>query len=195
MRKEIIQASFDLFARLGFEDTTMGKITDATGIPRGTLYEYFNGKEEILIEIVNRYLSLEGKALDEISALCEDDPVKALNNLTGKMIEVKAGTDKRFAPLQQELLIDGLTRREESGPFGGMRKIMRRDWRLIQRILYGCAEKGILSDKNDIPVKAYAVLVVFILLEDAPFYFDGEELSEYIRLVTQSIPLIAGIKE
>ena len=71
---------------------------------------------------------------------------------------------------------------------------MRRDWQLIQRILRGCAEKGISADTKDVPVRAYLILVVFILLEDALFYFDGEDLADYFRLVADSVPLLAGLE-
>jgi len=51
-RREIAQKAMELFARDGFANTPVRKITDHAGIGKGTLYEYFTDKNDILNEIV-----------------------------------------------------------------------------------------------------------------------------------------------
>ena len=46
-KHEILEKSFDLFCRDGYEDVTFQKIADACGITRTTLYIYFKNKREI----------------------------------------------------------------------------------------------------------------------------------------------------
>jgi len=46
-KHEILQKSFELFCREGYEDVTFQKIADACGITRTTLYIYFKNKKEI----------------------------------------------------------------------------------------------------------------------------------------------------
>lgn len=54
-REMILQASYRLFARDGFNNVTMKDVCDATGMSRGGLYSHFSGTKElfeaILIEI------------------------------------------------------------------------------------------------------------------------------------------------
>ena len=54
-REMILQASYRLFARDGFNKVTMKDVCDATGMSRGGLYSHFTGTKElfeaILIEI------------------------------------------------------------------------------------------------------------------------------------------------
>ena len=48
-KHEILEKSFELFCRDGYEDVTFQKIADACGITRTTLYIYFKNKREIFI--------------------------------------------------------------------------------------------------------------------------------------------------
>jgi len=47
-RREIYQAAMELFARKGVPRTTIREIAENAGIGKGTVYEYFGSKKEIL---------------------------------------------------------------------------------------------------------------------------------------------------
>lgn len=47
-RREIYQAAMELFARQGVHGTTIQEIAENAGIGKGTVYEYFGSKKEIL---------------------------------------------------------------------------------------------------------------------------------------------------
>ena len=47
-RSRIAKASWELFRRKGYQETTISDIIAAAGISRGTFYHYFNGKDELL---------------------------------------------------------------------------------------------------------------------------------------------------
>jgi len=47
-RKQIYQAGMELFAQKGVVGTTIQEIADRAGVGKGTVYEYFNSKEDIL---------------------------------------------------------------------------------------------------------------------------------------------------
>jgi AcrR family transcriptional regulator len=49
LRATIISAGIDLFARNGIEATTIEQIASAADIGKGTLYNYFQSKEEIIV--------------------------------------------------------------------------------------------------------------------------------------------------
>lgn len=50
-REAIIEAARDLFAKQGYEETTIAEIARAAGVGVGTVYLYFENKRQILIEV------------------------------------------------------------------------------------------------------------------------------------------------
>lgn len=52
-RREILAAAARVFADKGYSNTTTREVADAADIAEGTLYNYFEGKREILLAIVN----------------------------------------------------------------------------------------------------------------------------------------------
>ena len=62
-RERLLDAAMELFARRGYEGTSIGAIEMAAGLaPRsGALYQYFSGKEELLAAAIERKLeTLDG---------------------------------------------------------------------------------------------------------------------------------------
>lgn len=52
VRRAIFEGALDLFARLGYVETTLGDIADHAGIGRTTIYDYFADKEDLLASLV-----------------------------------------------------------------------------------------------------------------------------------------------
>ena len=46
-KQEISSMAMKIFAKKGFEKTTIQEIADGVGIGKGTIYEYFKTKEDI----------------------------------------------------------------------------------------------------------------------------------------------------
>lgn len=51
-RKRITAVSLDLFGRFGYFDTSVDAIAKAADISRATLYQYFRGKDDIFLELL-----------------------------------------------------------------------------------------------------------------------------------------------
>jgi AcrR family transcriptional regulator len=80
-RQLILDRAGELFAQKGVSGTTVREIGDAVGILSGSLYHYFSSKDEIVLEILARYVDdLLGRSL-EIQASFPDDPEKCLIGL------------------------------------------------------------------------------------------------------------------
>ncbi len=56
-RTQIIEAAKELFAEKGFSQTTVSDISKSIGLSEAALYEYFKGKEDLLIEIPRLWVS------------------------------------------------------------------------------------------------------------------------------------------
>ena len=50
-RQAIIEAAIDIFAKQGYEETTIAQIAAAAGVAVGTVYLYFHNKREIYTQI------------------------------------------------------------------------------------------------------------------------------------------------
>jgi AcrR family transcriptional regulator len=66
MREKVLAAA-ELFAEHGLDATKMEDIAAATGVPKATLYYYFEGKEDILAFLFNEILDEIARAIDSAS--------------------------------------------------------------------------------------------------------------------------------
>lgn len=66
-KKELIlNAAFKLFLENGYTNTRIIDIANATGIGKGTVYEYFDSKESILLELIHTKLQKESLRFQEV---------------------------------------------------------------------------------------------------------------------------------
>ncbi|HWQ79957.1 MAG TPA: TetR/AcrR family transcriptional regulator [Anaerovoracaceae bacterium] len=64
-RNRIIDAAVCLFSEKGYEATTVAEITEAAGVAKGTFFNYFNAKEDLLIKFQKALLFNELKILND----------------------------------------------------------------------------------------------------------------------------------
>jgi TetR/AcrR family transcriptional regulator, transcriptional repressor for nem operon len=57
-REKLVQAGLDQFHRAGFNGTSVEDITDLAGVPKGSFYNHFKSKEDLAVEVVERYVEL-----------------------------------------------------------------------------------------------------------------------------------------
>jgi AcrR family transcriptional regulator len=72
-RGRITEVSLELFGRLGYFDTSVDAIAKAAGVSRATLYQYFKGKDEIFLELLNECGSALFRVSRRIGALGPDE--------------------------------------------------------------------------------------------------------------------------
>ncbi|OBH01479.1 TetR family transcriptional regulator [Mycobacterium sp. E342] len=51
-RRRIAEVSLELFGRIGYVDTSVDALARAAGVSRATLYQYFRGKDDIFLELL-----------------------------------------------------------------------------------------------------------------------------------------------
>lgn len=57
-KRKIFEAAMELFAKKGYDGTSVEEITSVVGIAKGTLYYHFSSKEEILYFLVEEGMNL-----------------------------------------------------------------------------------------------------------------------------------------
>lgn len=80
-REELLDTALRLFLQNGFDHTSVEQITSAVGVAKGTFYHYFESKQDLLRELVERFgrdlferlqedmAAVEGTALERMVAL------------------------------------------------------------------------------------------------------------------------------
>ena len=69
VRQKILDAAEHRLWRYGFKKTTIDEIASDAGVGKGTVYLYFDGKEEIGLAIVSEY---KRRGLEEIARITQD---------------------------------------------------------------------------------------------------------------------------
>lgn len=112
-RAEIAIAAMDLFVKKGFVSTSIREITSAAGMGKGTFYDYFENKEDILDEIARAILDRWRKMYlkDLVKTM---DPLEQLRAMVSMFVSEAA----EFEPLTImyiDLLRLGVKQEEEPG--------------------------------------------------------------------------------
>lgn len=86
-KREIALVALDLFAEQGFETTSISSVAKAAGIGKGTVYEYFSSKEELISNAFMAWLdSMMGEELEEL-LLNIKNPEERLRKCVQTMME------------------------------------------------------------------------------------------------------------
>ena len=108
--KEIAQAALKLFSQKGYAGTNVGQIAKSAGIGKGTIYEYFETKEDIFIAAIMEWIS---QFEFQLSAHLEkiDDPVQrlfAVAEMTVKWADpLDPATTRLSLEILQQFLMEG----------------------------------------------------------------------------------------
>ena len=70
-REQILEAAYQLFQKSGFSAATMDQIAARAELAKGTLYLYFNSKEEVYCSLLDRGLGILTNLLEESLNRCQ----------------------------------------------------------------------------------------------------------------------------
>lgn len=99
-RAEILRAAEDLWATTPYADLSMNQVAGAAQLAKGTLYLYFDTKEELFLALVDGHLKAW---IDRASALLDERRPRTPSQLADVLLE--AGKDAR--PLRRLLVLLG----------------------------------------------------------------------------------------
>ena len=87
-KRKIFETSMDLFAKKGYEATSIEEITSVVGVAKGTLYYHFSSKEEIFYFLIEEGMKLLKNSIDIKTSKLENslDKLKAIVLIQIKII-------------------------------------------------------------------------------------------------------------
>jgi AcrR family transcriptional regulator len=77
-REQILDAAAELFVSQGLAATTTRQIADRVGVRQASLYYYFGGKDEILLELLTQSVRPSLSVARRLESSCGDDPAAGL---------------------------------------------------------------------------------------------------------------------
>ena len=80
-RDAITRAAERVFGRLGYHAASITEVIDAAGISRGTFYLYFDGKDALFLELIERFIGLVTSALEVVDPAGADPARRILENV------------------------------------------------------------------------------------------------------------------
>ena len=89
-REQILDAAAGLFVSQGLAATTTRQIAERVGIRQASLYYYFAGKDEILLELLTQSVRPSLQVAATLESRCRDDPAAGLYALA--LIDVETLT-------------------------------------------------------------------------------------------------------
>lgn len=137
-RKDIALACKELFFQRGINDLTISEVAKTAGVGKGTIYEYFKNKEEIVFEIVNillqehninkktridSKLNTKDKIIEFFGTFYRDEDVElrqlykefvsiSLLNPSKEMIEFNSNCSENYFKWFEEIIQEGIDKGE-----------------------------------------------------------------------------------
>lgn len=109
-KEAILAAAAERFAAAGFAVTTIGDIASAAQVGKGTVYQHWTAKEDLLLECCLLHLRQAQQRVEAAAGggAAEGDPVTALRRVVAEALLAASGGDgaqqRLFTDLQQALI-------------------------------------------------------------------------------------------
>src|SRR5665213_2129623 len=97
--QELLDAALTAFAKHGYRSTRLDDVAEAAGVTKGTIYHYFDTKEELLLGALEHYQAL---AFERIEGVLKDThlpPSARIRLLLRRMFSVRAPTGRYLLTL------------------------------------------------------------------------------------------------
>ena len=147
-KREILMAAMRVYAEKGARNARVADVARAAGVGKGTIYEYFRSRDEILIDAFHLVVGdMEREFVGVLQT--SDDPETKLKRIT------KASFDAllQFPPDMVEIYLDfwaeGIRQGNAAGRLGINLKVMYEQFRtIVQTILDDGVAAGVFRQMN-----------------------------------------------
>lgn len=106
-KQQILEAAIRVFAKLGLPNTKMLHIAEAAGIGKGTIYEYFESKEDLFIAAFNVFMNESKLKIDKMLRSV-DDPQEKLRMYFQGWSEFMDSDLIEFADIMLDMWAEGI---------------------------------------------------------------------------------------
>lgn len=172
IRQSILEESKTLFMEVGYDKTSTAKIAKAVGIAEGTIFNYFDSKADIFLEVL---------ALDIALIADEDDDLNLSDGVVEVIYEFITRKMNAFINMPKRLLkeIFGAMVTIAKKRTGLIRRLAELDYQVLdelEALLEGFKNRGILDVEN--PRLAAESVYSVILFEFTIYVYEDDRKKE-----------------
>lgn len=146
-RQHIMGSALNVFLRKGYQDTKIKDIAEEAGIGKGTIYEYFESKEDLGVQIYEWInIIAETQMIDELSMI--DDPFERFRIYVLYILDVHI----RFSSFHDfcfGLWADVIRKRVETGETDGVDEAWNESMSSLRSVLHYGVEKGVFREMDE----------------------------------------------
>ena len=103
-KERILETALKLFARKGFHSTSMQEIAEESNVAKGSLYTYFQSKDDLLYSIFSKYFRKFQANIHNIEKLPLDEREKFYRQILSQMEEIAQQRDFIMIHLQEQMI-------------------------------------------------------------------------------------------
>lgn len=179
-RQAILDAAIFTFARKGFHATRISDVAERAGIGKGTVYLYFESKEDLLISIFQSYVE---EAMALVEGLVDDhvDPRRGIEVFFERGLSRFVENPDLLAVLQQRLFLTDPELQKRGEAF--FRTIVER---IVAKIEMA-TESGMIR-RYDPPIIACAILGALSTFKLYQTMYPEQQPKETMSRVAQELP-------
>ncbi|MBS8264049.1 TetR/AcrR family transcriptional regulator [Mesobacillus boroniphilus] len=166
-KRQVIEKAHQLFIEKGFQATSIQDILDYSGISKGTFYNYFSSKNELLMDIFKT--AFRKMEIDRNGLLIGQDPGDPKIFISQIEFQMTANRENKIVPLFEEVFFSGDKELKQFIEVGQMKMLRWFSGRL-----------GDITDENAQPyLLDAAIMLNGILLQNIRFHrkANGEKAS------------------
>lgn len=186
LRMRIVSTAIDLFSRHGIANVTVDHIADVADIGKGTIYNYFQAKEDILVAYM---VDVERNVQTRIPDFAASK--KPLHSILAEFLRFQFRLKKPYHRFVRVFLAQMLGRTEEFLPY--MVEMQKAIDPPLQQLFEGLQKRKLIRGDVDIPMliavfkTMHLGLTALWAVEGPPFRGTEQVLREEIRLFSEGI--------
>ncbi|MEN8222573.1 MAG: TetR/AcrR family transcriptional regulator [Acidobacteriota bacterium] len=159
-KQEIVLAALEVFAVKGFSRTTIRDIAEQAGIGKGTIYEYFTDKDEIIHNSFFYFQNFYEFDIEDI-LLSDRNGKEKLVSVIKSITKILRGEDCKYLDLMFDFWAEGIKGHSKSIMLNEMNRFYKSYRNLFEDILIEGIGDGSL--RSDLDPDAFASIIIGML--------------------------------
>jgi len=158
--RELIDAALSVFAERGYHNTRLDDVAEAAGVTKGTIYHYFDTKEDLLLNVIEHYQTLAFGRVEDVLQNTRLAASTRIRLLIRKMFSVGEGRSRSLLALLVRGIAHEVPRVHEQWLKDGPVRL----WSLVAELVEEGKERGEFRSDADADVAA-RLLVSGVMLQ------------------------------
>lgn len=104
-KNKIMEAMYNLIEEKGYDKTSLNNISDVVGVKKPTIYHYFDGKEDILLSMMDEYVSYMYDSLEDYKQVLTIGEFKLYMLRFGENLIKSSSEDLKYRKIIAEIEI------------------------------------------------------------------------------------------